>query len=96
MDNLNHHRHRIFKGAGWLLGITISMISAIVVIILFGSYTIAISATTPMGVVIGMSLEQKFQGKSELVNSGKNKVTIGLLLFGFIVFAVFVVFQYLM
>jgi hypothetical protein len=95
MKNLSENRIRFFKGAGWLIGIAISMISAIVVLILFDSFTIAISSTIPMGVIIGMSLDQKFQDKSEIINPRKNKVTIYLLLSGIIIFLAFLAIYYL-
>jgi len=87
MENLSHNQSKIFKGAGWLLGILLAIVGALVVFTLSDSFTAAISAALPIGVFAGISLEQTFQRENKHVNTKKTKMMISPLLFGFIIFA---------
>lgn len=86
MENLNNNQWKIFKGAGWLLGISLSIVGALVVFTLSDSFAAAISAALPIGVFAGISLEQKFQRENMQVETKKTKMMISSLLFGFIGF----------
>ncbi|OQY04700.1 MAG: hypothetical protein B6I20_02580 [Bacteroidetes bacterium 4572_117] len=86
MENLSNNQSKIFKGAGWLLGLAISIVGALVVFTLSNNFSASISAAFPIGVFAGISLEQKFQRKIEQIDSKKTKMMISSLLFGFIVF----------
>ncbi|NDV42888.1 hypothetical protein [Flagellimonas sediminis] len=89
MENSSHSQSKIFKGAGWLLGIAISIVGAMVVFIFSDSFAAAISAALPIGIFAGIGLDQKFQRENERVVPKKTKMMIGSLLFGFITFVVF-------
>ena len=86
MKNLSQNQSKFFKGMGWLLGISISIVGALVVFTLSDSFAAAISAALPIGIFSGISLEQKFQSEIEQIGSKKTKMMISSLLFGFITF----------
>ena len=86
MENLIQNQSKIIKGAGWLLGILLSVVGALVVFSLSDSFAAAISAALPIGVFAGISLEQKFQRENMQVDTNKTKMMISSLLFGFIIF----------
>ena len=86
MENLSHNPSKIIKGVGWLLGILLSVVGALVVFTLSDSFAAAISAALPIGVFAGISLEQKFQRENMQVDTNKTKMMISSLLFGFIIF----------
>ncbi|MCB0537638.1 MAG: hypothetical protein H6571_05560 [Lewinellaceae bacterium] len=86
MGNLSQNQSKIIKGAGWLLGILLSVVGALVVFTLSDSFAAAISAALPIGVFAGISLEQKFQRENMQVDTNKTKMMISSLLFGFIIF----------
>jgi hypothetical protein len=86
MKNLSQNKWRIFKGAGLLLGILLSIVAALAVFTLSDSFAAAISSAFPIGVFSGISLEQKFQRKNEQTDPKKTKMMIHLILFGFIIF----------
>jgi hypothetical protein len=86
MENLSHNQSKIFRGAGWLLGISLSIVGALVVFTLSGSFAAAISAALPIGIFAGISLEQKFQREKEQTDNKQTKIMIGSLLFGLFIF----------
>ena len=86
MENLSHNQSKNFKGAGWLLGILLSIVGALVVFTLSDSFVAAISAALPIGVFAGISLEQKLQRENMQVDTKKTKMMISSLLFGFTIF----------
>jgi len=86
MENLSNNELRIFKGAGWLLGLAVSIVGALVVYTLSNNFSAAFSAALPIGVFAGISLEQKFQRKNERTDPKKTRMMISLLMFGFILF----------
>ena len=86
MENLSQNQSKIIKGGGWLLGILLSVVGALVVFTLSDSFAAAISAALPIGVFAGISLEQKFQRENMQVDTNKTKMMISSLLFGFIIF----------
>lgn len=92
MENLSNNQWKIFKGAGWLLGIVLSIVGALVVFTLSNSFIAAVSAAIPIGVFAGISIEQKFQRGIEQIDTKKTKMMISSLLFGFIIFvAIYIV-----
>jgi hypothetical protein len=86
MENLSHNQSKFFKGAGWLLGISLSIVGALVVFTLSDSFAAAISAALPIGIFAGISLEQKFQREKKQIDTKKTKIMIGSLLFGLFIF----------
>ena len=88
MKSSSQNQSKIFKGAGWLLGVALAIVGAIVVFALSNNFTAAISAALPIGVFSGISLEKKFQREIEQVENKKTNMMISSLLFGFIIFIV--------
>jgi len=86
MENSSSNESGIFKGTGWLLGLAVSIVGALVVFTLSNNFIAAISAAVPIGVFAGIGLEQNFQRKNERTEPKKIKMMINLLLFGFIIF----------
>jgi len=95
MKNLSQNKSEIFKGVGWLLGISLAIVGALVVFSLSDSFTVAISAALPIGVFSGISLEQKFQRENKQINTKKTKMMISSILFGFFVFIAIFIFLHL-
>ena len=92
MKNLSHNQSKIFKGAGWLLGVSLSIVSGLVVFTLSDSFAAALSAALPIGVFAGISIEQKFRRENEQFNTKKTKMMISSLLLGIILFvAIFII-----
>jgi uncharacterized integral membrane protein len=94
MENLSNNELRFFKGAGWLLGLAVSIVGALVVFALSDSFAAAISAAIPIGIFSGISLEQKFQREVGQVETKKTKMMISSLLFGIIIFVGFYIIQH--
>lgn len=86
MENLKHKQSKIYKGTGWLLGILLSIVSALVVFSLSGSFIAAISAAIPVGIFAGMSIELKFQEQTKQTDMYKTKIRIISILVGFACF----------
>lgn len=86
MKNIGQNQSKNFKGAGWLLGVSLSIIGSLVVFALSESFAAAISAALPILFFAGLSLEKKFQGENKQVDTKKTKIMIGTLLFGFVIF----------
>ncbi len=86
MKNSVHKNLGIFKGAGWLSGFALAIVGAIVVFTLSNNFAAAISAAIPIGVGMGISMEKKFQQKTQSVNPQKTKRMIGLLSLGILIF----------
>lgn len=86
MENLSPNQPNFFKGAGWLLGISLSVVGALVVFTLSDSFVAAISAALPIGIFTGIGLEQKFQKENRQVDTKKTNMMIRALLLGFIIF----------
>ena len=96
MENSENKNLKLFKGAGWLIGSAIFIVSAIVIFTLSHSFIVALSASVPLFITLGISLEQKFQERNELISPEKTKLLIGLITFGFIFFiAVFLIAKYI-
>jgi hypothetical protein len=95
MKNSIQNQSKIFKGAGWLLGISLAIVGGLLVFGLSHSFAAAISAALPIGVFAGISLEQKFQREIEQIDTKKTKMMISSLLFGFILFVGIFIILYL-
>ncbi|MCP4977570.1 MAG: hypothetical protein GY931_15565 [Maribacter sp.] len=89
MKNSLNKDLKIFKGAGWLFAFALAIVGAIVVFTLSNNFAAAISGAIPIGVAMGMGLEQKFQQKTEPVNPQKTKRMVGLLSLGILIFVAF-------
>lgn len=86
MENSSNKQWSIFKGAGWLLAIAVSLVGALVVFTLSDSFAAAMAAALPIGVFAGVRMEQAFQGNNKLTDPGKTKIMVRSLLFGLITF----------
>ena len=86
MKNLSQNQSKIFKGAGWLLGALLAIVTDLVVFFLSDSLAAAISAALPVLFFAGLSLEQKFQRENKQVVTKKTKMMTISFLFGFIIF----------
>jgi hypothetical protein len=86
MKTTNNHSSRIFEGAGYLIGALITFILGIGLFILTENFVIALSSSLPVGTVMGILIEQKFQNEESQQLKQKTKLFTGLLLFGIIVF----------
>ena len=94
MKSTSQNQWEIFKGAGWLLGVLLSIVEALVVFTLSESFTAAIAAALPIGIFAGLSLEDKFQRGIEQTEVKKTKIMIGSILFGFIIFiSLYIIFE---
>jgi len=94
MKSSSQNQLKIFKGAGWLLGISLAIVGSLVVFALSDSFAAAISAAIPIGIFSGISLEQKFQSEVGQVETKKTKMMISSLLFGIIIFVGFYIIQH--
>lgn len=86
MKNSENQNPKVFKGLGFLLGFAIAIVTAIAVFVLSNNFGVSISASVPIGVTLGIALEQKFQSNKVIVNPKATKVLIGLLSLGVMVF----------
>jgi small-conductance mechanosensitive channel len=86
MENLNQKHSVYFRGAGWLLGLMVSIVSALVVFTLSDNFLAAVAAGIPLVIFSGLSLENKLQSLDEPHERSKSKVMIGISVIGFIVF----------
>jgi uncharacterized membrane protein YccF (DUF307 family) len=94
MENLSHRHSGFFRGAGWLIGLLVSIVCAIVVFTLSGTFSAAISAAIPIFVFAGTSIEKKLQGEINEIDLKKTRLMIASLLFGFLIFiALFIIVQ---
>jgi hypothetical protein len=88
MENSSNKPWSIFKGAGLLLGIAVSLVGALVVFTLSDSFAAAMAAALPIGVFTGISMEQAFHGNNKQTDPGKTKIIVRSLVFGLITFMV--------
>jgi len=86
MKNSENGNPKVFKGLGFLLGFAIAIVATIAVFVLSNNFGISISASVPIGITLGISLEQKFQGSKDIVNPKATKMLIGLLSLGVLAF----------
>lgn len=92
MENLSQNQSKIFKGAGWILGTLLAIVTDLVVYSLSDSLPAAVSAALPVLFFAGFSLEKKFQAENKQDDTKKTKMMISSLLFGFIIFvAIYIV-----
>jgi hypothetical protein len=85
MNTSENDSFKIFKGAGFLLGFALAVVGAIVVFVLSNSFAAAISAAFPIGIAMGLGLEQSFQ-RSGKINPIKTKTMLVSLLAGLFLF----------
>lgn len=86
MKTSENNSFKIFKGAGLLLGFALAVVGAIVVFVLSNSFAAAISAALPIGIAMGLGLEQSFQRSGKNINPIKTKTMLVSLLAGLFVF----------
>jgi dipeptide/tripeptide permease len=86
MKSSSQNQAKIFKGAGWLLGLIVFIVAALVIVTLSENFVVAIAASLPIGIVSAISFEQKLQSKTTEADTKKTKMMINLILLGFIVF----------
>ena len=78
----------IFKGAGYLFGLAIAMVGAMLVYVLSKNFGAAISAAVPIAVAAGIGFERKFQEGKVVIDLRRTKVLIGLLSLGLLLFVI--------
>jgi len=89
MENLNQKQTQFFKGTGWILGLMLSVVSALVVYALSDHFFAAVAAGIPVLLFSGLGIEDRLQSEHMQLESGKTKVLIGASLLGFVVFIAF-------
>lgn len=77
---------KIPKGTGLLLAIALTSVMALTVFALSNNFVVTVAASTPVGVTLGIELEQRFRGGKRNLSSRTAKVLLGLLLLGIILF----------
>ncbi len=96
MENLSHNQSKIFKGAGWIIGLLVSVVGALVVYYLSRSIPAAISASIPIIAFAGSGIENKLQRENGQIDIKKTKMMIASLLFGtFIFISLFIIVELL-
>ena len=86
MKSSEHNHFKTFKGAGYLLGSAITFVAGILVFLISNDFAIAISASLPIGITVGVALEEKIQKGKEPISPKAINWMIGLLVLGIIVF----------
>ena len=86
MKTSENNNFKIFKGAGYLLGLAMAIVEAIVVFVLSNSFAAAVLASLPIGIAMGLILEQRFQKTVKNISTDKTKamhvfLSVGLLIF---------------
>jgi len=89
MENLDQKQSQFFKGTGWLLGLMLSIVCALVVYALSNNFFAAVAAGIPVLLFSGLGIENRLQSKRMQQESGKTKVLIGASLLGFVVYISF-------
>ncbi|MCB0636284.1 MAG: hypothetical protein KDC54_06685 [Lewinella sp.] len=86
MKNTTNHPIQAFPGAGYLLGGALTILFGIGFFIWSKDVTLALIAAVPIGLTMGIALEQRFR-QGEAMVSEKGRIALwGLLLLGVIVF----------
>ena len=92
MKTLENDSFKIFKGAGFLIGFAMAIVQSIVVFVISNNFTAAISAALPIGIVMGLGLEQRFQRKGEISNPIRTKTMLISLITGLFIFFILFIF----
>ena len=96
MKTSENNNFKILKGAGFLIGFISTLVVAIAIFILSNNFVVSISASVPIGITLGISLEQKFQEGISINRTKKSQVMMGLLSVGIIVFlAIFLLVKFI-
>ena len=96
MENLSNNQLKLFKGAGWLLGLMVFIVVALVIVTLSENFVVAIAAALPIGIVSAIGFEQKLQSKTTEADAKKTRMMINLILLGFIVFVTIYMIRHLL
>ena len=91
MKNAENNRSQAFQDAGYLLGGAIALLVGIAIWLITKNITLAISATVPVSVTLGMLFEQRFKQDAVPPGPGTRKVIWVLLALGLAVFMVFLI-----
>lgn len=86
MKESKNNNPNFFKGAGFLFGFVIAIVAAILVFIISENVAIAITTTLPIGITVGIGLEQRFQGEEKIISPKTTKIMLGLLSVGVLLF----------
>ena len=62
MKTAENQNIKLFKGAGYLLGMGMAAVGGVVVFVLSGNFVAAVAAKIPIGISMGIGLEKRFQG----------------------------------
>ncbi|MEJ2006245.1 MAG: hypothetical protein P8X57_15070 [Cyclobacteriaceae bacterium] len=85
MKTSTNNQNTMIKGAGYLIGSGIVIMTAIIEFIISENIVISISSI-PIGITMGIILEQRFQGKEKPVNFRLNPLLFIILLLGLFAF----------
>lgn len=88
MKNTENNHQKVFKGAGYVISLAITMVAAIIAFIISDNFVVSVLTSVPIGITLGLSLEQKFQGEQKKLNPKMIKGLIGLLFMGMITFII--------
>ncbi|TNE62188.1 MAG: hypothetical protein EP344_05240 [Bacteroidetes bacterium] len=91
MKNAENNHVSAAKDAGYLLGGVLALLLGIAVWLISGNVTLAISATVPVSVTLGILFEQRLQHKAVPPAPGVRKAIWGLLALGVAVFIVLLI-----
>lgn len=86
MKTTESNNSEIRKGAGYAIGFAIIFIIGATIYVISNIFVVSIAASFPIGITLGISLEQNFQKGNSLYISKKTKLMISLLSFGVIIF----------
>ena len=86
MKESKNNNPKFFKGAGFLFGCAISIVAAIIAFVLSNNIALSITTTLPMGITVGIGLEQRFQREEKIISPKTTKIMLGLLSVGVLLF----------
>jgi hypothetical protein len=86
MRNAANNPLAAFPGAGYLLGGAVTMLIGILLFAWKEDITVAISAAVPIGVTMGIILEQRLQQGAAPVSEKGRRIILALLVLGVLAF----------
>lgn len=86
MKDLKDNREKKLAGRGYLTGAVITFSTAIALFIFTQNVVIAISSSVPLGMTIGILLEQKNQKDGGITSKKTKSMLAGLVILGILVF----------
>lgn len=86
MKTSENKKAMVFKGAGYLIGSAITLLLGIGLFVLYENIVISISSSIPIGITVGIVLEEKFQDAWKAADAKPKRILFGLVLLGIIAF----------